>query len=251
MTDKLTAASGALAGLIPFLLVAILAAPLPAGWEPTPAAAWPPPQWSHFTIAGWRLYGLSELQTFELNGGWRQGSGMASAALRHFGWPAYRELTGALGWARCGERLTAGLTLQLHRLQVRGYPPRQGINSGCHLVWRADSSWAAGARLDNWLPARCGERAATRFDLAWAALDRVRLHLSWLEQPPAPPGAYLALQWLLPRSRLNRIGLSYDNRSGQTGLMLQLAKGRMRWRLDLLLHPQLGWSQCMQSGWYF
>ena len=251
MQKKPHISAAAIPGVCGLIILLMMAAPVVAAWDNPFVEEWPPCNHSYITAGWWRLYSLPELQTLAVKGGWQLGSNQVTAAVRQFGWPAYRELGADVGWSRRRERLAGGVNLYLYRLQVHRYPPRQGANCGCYLTYSADSSWTAGIALENWLPPGCGEATTARFDLSLLPATWLRLHLRWVEQRPGRAGALLGLHLVLPRQAVTGAGMYYDTRSGQLALGLQLQKGRMKWRIDLLVHPQLGWSQRLQSGWLF
>ncbi|MBL7033180.1 MAG: hypothetical protein ISR91_03460 [Candidatus Delongbacteria bacterium] len=243
-----TTSGKALTGLA---LLSILCGTAVAAWDYPVHPRWPQPGGSHLSAGWWRLYGLPQLQGAALNGAWQLGPDQVIIALQQFGWPTYRELGGTLGWTRQQERLTLGVALYLYRLQVERYSPRQGWNGGAILQYQADSSWCAAVTLANWLPSRCGEVSSTRCELALRATGWLQLRLQWLEYYPDRAGAVLGWRAGLPGKPGTRLEYSYDTRNGQSKVELCLRRGRTGWHIALLLHPQLGWSQYLQSDFWF
>jgi hypothetical protein len=209
-----------------------------------------PQQDSYLTFGWWRLYNLPELQGIAVSGGLSIAGSQLQLQLNQFGWPAYREWGGNVGWRTRWQQLQGGVYANFHRLQVRGYPPLQAMNSSCFLLYKTDSSWYAGVALKNWLPPGCGELASAQFDFSLQAARWLQLQLSWIEQHTGS-GALLGWQGLIPGKSSPQLEYNYDTRSGQSMLALRLRKGRIGWRIALLLHPQLGCSQHLLSEFYF
>ncbi len=221
-----------------------------AAWsDPLPCRLLPQ-QESYLTLDWWRLYNLPELQGIAVRGGWAVAGGELRMQLKQFGWPAYREWGGSVGWRMHWQQLQGGMDAHLYRLQVRGYSPLQAMNSSCFLLYEAGTGWYAGVTLKNWLPPGCGELASAQFDVSLQAARWLQLHLSRVEQHT---GSGVLLGWLgkIPGKPSPQLEYNYDTRSGQSMLALRLRRGRMGWRIALLLHPQLGCSQHLQSGFYF
>ena len=223
----------------------------PAAWDsPLPERLLPQGD-SYLTLDWWRLYDLPELQGLAVSSGWSiTGRQQLLLQLTQFGWPAYREWGWNVGWRALRQQLQGGMEIHLHRLQVRGYPALQSMNSSCFLLYRADSSWHTAVALKNWLPAGCGELLSAQFDFSLQTTRWLQLQLSWIEQQTSS-GAMLGWQGQIPGKSTPQLEYNYDTRSGQSMVALRLRKGRVGWRIELLLHPQLGWSQHLQSGFYF